>query len=71
MLEELGVTFPAATTDREQVVVDFGVLGMPSTYFITSEGRVARKWTGSLIKAKLLELVDDLLALEERPNGTP
>lgn len=65
LLEELGVTFPAATTDRTEVLADYGVLAMPSTFFITSEGGVARKWTGSLNEAKLLELVAELLAVEE------
>lgn len=65
LLEELGVTFPAATTDRAEVLTDYGVLGMPSTFFITSTGGVARKWTGPLTESKLLELVDELLAVEE------
>lgn len=65
LLEELGVTFPAATTDRAEVLTDYGLLGMPSTFFITSDGGVARKWTGPLNEAKLLELVDELLAVEE------
>ena len=65
LLEELGVTFPAATTDRAAVLTDYGVLGMPSTFFITSAGGVASKWTGPLNEAKLLEKVEELLAAEE------
>jgi thiol-disulfide isomerase/thioredoxin len=65
LLQQLGVRFPAGTTSSAAVVTDYGILGMPTTFFITSAGGVARKWTGPLNEDKLTELVNELLALED------
>jgi thiol-disulfide isomerase/thioredoxin len=62
LLKELGVTYPAGTTFDAEVVRNYNVLGMPSTYFIKPNGELFRTWTGLLNKKKLTELVEELLA---------
>ena len=66
LLEELGVSYPAGTTEDAGVVARFQVLGMPTTLFVTADGGVAAKWTGILTKDKLIEHVEELLAVAER-----
>jgi thiol-disulfide isomerase/thioredoxin len=61
LLQELGVTYPAGTTSDAGVVQAYQVIGMPSTYFITPEGKIVRTWTGLLTKDKMGELVDELM----------
>ena len=61
LLNEVGVTFPAGTTDDEAVVRGFEILGMPTTFFIAADGSVMRKWSGVLTEEKLNELVDELV----------
>ncbi len=61
LLTELGVTYPAGTTFDDTVVRSFGILGMPTTFFIAADGSVMRKWSGILDEAKLNELVDELV----------
>jgi hypothetical protein len=61
LLEELGVTYPTGTTVEAQVVREYQITGMPSTFFITPNGEVVRKWTGLLTEAKMAELVEELL----------
>jgi thiol-disulfide isomerase/thioredoxin len=61
LIEELGVTYPIGTTDHAGVVRDYGLIGMPTTYFLTPDGEVHRQWTGLLTEEKLVELVDELL----------
>ena len=65
LLSELGVSYPAGTTEDADVVARFQVLGMPTTLFVTPEGGVVAKWTGILTKEKLIEHVDELLAVVE------
>lgn len=62
LLEELKVTYPAGTTFEANVVRDYKVLGMPSTYFIKANGEIVRTWAGLLTEEKLVELVEELLA---------
>ena len=65
LLNELGVSYPAGTTEDSDVVARFQVLGMPTTLFVTAEGGVVAKWTGILTKEKLIEHVEELLAVAE------
>ncbi len=61
LLTELAITYPAGTTTDANVVLDYGLLGMPTTYFISPEGEIVDTWTGLLTKGKLVELVEQLL----------
>ena len=40
LLSELGVSYPAGTTEDANVVAHFQVLGMPTTLFVTADGGV-------------------------------
>ncbi|HID51912.1 MAG TPA: TlpA family protein disulfide reductase [Anaerolineae bacterium] len=62
LLNELAITYPAGTTADPNVVREYGILGMPTTYFITPDGEIHDTWTGLLTEEKLSELVEDLLA---------
>jgi thiol-disulfide isomerase/thioredoxin len=60
-LKEIRVTYPTGPAQSAQVVVDYNIQGMPTTVFIAPDGRVKRKWTGSINKEKLRELTLQLL----------
>ncbi len=61
LLRELQVTYPAGFTSDPAVARDYKVLGMPSTVFITADGKIFRSWTGLLNKAKLAEITENML----------
>ena len=75
LLEELGITYPAGTTLDENVVRQYRVLSMPTTFFITADGKIFRKWPGLLNQKKISEIAEDLLALHDSavamPEGAP
>ena len=62
LIQELGVTYATGTTFDAEVVKEYGVLGMPTTLFIQPNGKIVKKWTGTLNKSKMTELVEELLA---------
>jgi thiol-disulfide isomerase/thioredoxin len=66
LVEDLNITFPTASTRDSQVVNRYRILGMPSTVFVTPDGKVLRKWDGALTQAKMQELVEELI----RASGT-
>jgi hypothetical protein len=68
LLDELDITFPTGTTSDAQVVRDYKLVGMPTTYFIRTDGTIHRQWTGILNRKKLDELVKDLLAASKGPK---
>jgi len=61
LLQELSITYPAGTTFDINVMRDYTILGMPTTYFITPKGDIYETWTGLLTEDKLTELVEGLL----------
>ncbi len=62
LLRELKITYPAGTTFDAGVPQAYKLLGMPTTAFITPDGVIVKRWAGLLTKAKLIELVQELLA---------
>ena len=62
LLKELGITYPSGSTEDAEVIRDYGISNMPTTFFISSNGEIQRKWAGILNEEKLVELVEDLIA---------
>ena len=62
LVEDLGVTFPVGSTERAEVVSEFKVLAMPSTYFIRTDGSIFENWAGPLDAGNLREKVAALIA---------
>ena len=60
-LDEIQVTYPTGQAQSGDIVLDYGVQGMPTTVFIRPDGTVMRKWTGALNRSKLNELTQQLL----------
>ncbi|MGH2405071.1 MAG: TlpA family protein disulfide reductase [bacterium] len=67
LLRELNITFPAGTTLDRHTVGAYQILGMPTTVFITAQGRIFRKYTGLLTRAQMDTFVAELV----RTSGTP
>lgn len=61
LLREVGVTYPAGTTLDARTVRNYEILGMPTTVFITADGRIWRKHAGLLTRGQMVALVDELL----------
>jgi thiol-disulfide isomerase/thioredoxin len=62
LIEDLDLSFPTGSTSQRDVVNRYHILGMPSTVFLTPDGKVLRKWDGALTREKLEELVEQLIA---------
>jgi cytochrome c biogenesis protein CcmG/thiol:disulfide interchange protein DsbE len=64
-LKEFGHTFPNAPDPSGRVSLDYGVYGVPETFFIDRAGRVRYKHVGAVTDAIFKEQAEKLLA--ERP----
>lgn len=64
LLESLSITYPTGYTGDGSVMQDYGVVSMPTTVFINSEGEVFRKWSGALNRQKLDEITNEMLNQE-------
>lgn len=73
-LDELGRADPAAyhhvTDPGSRLAVDFGVFGVPETFFVDREGTVVGKITGPSTYRLLTSALDDVIAGREPESRT-
>lgn len=61
-LERFSLTYPNAPDPRGKVAVEYGVSGIPETFFVDRQGRIVRRWNGPLTDDKLRAFVEEILA---------
>jgi cytochrome c biogenesis protein CcmG/thiol:disulfide interchange protein DsbE len=62
---ELGKTYPIAWDDQNKVSVDFGVSGVPETFFVNKDGVIVAKHIGPLSADELKQYLHTLLTQAE------
>ena len=60
-IKDFGLTFPNAQDTTGKVSVDYGVYGVPETYFIDRQGRIRAKHVGAVTDEVFRRHVDHLL----------
>lgn len=60
-LRRFGVTYPNGRDLSGTIAVEYGMSGVPETYFVDRSGMLVRKWQGPLDEARLRGFLDDLL----------
>ncbi|MCH8205726.1 MAG: TlpA family protein disulfide reductase [Chloroflexi bacterium] len=61
-LAEFGITYPNGRDADGRITVDYGVIGLPVTFFVARDGTVQRRWVGAIHEGDLLARVDELVA---------
>ncbi|HWP29539.1 MAG TPA: TlpA disulfide reductase family protein, partial [Chloroflexota bacterium] len=59
---EHGVTYPNGVDAGDGAAIDFGVTGLPETFFVDREGRLVRKFIGPITERALRAALEELLA---------
>lgn len=58
-LRQFGVTYPNGPDPRGNAAIDYGVTGIPETFFVRPDGTIARHWLGPLTDAQLAAFVEE------------
>ena len=61
-LGEYDVTYPNVLDTDGKVTVDYGVIGIPVTFFVSRDGIVERRFVGAVKETQLVAWVDELIA---------
>lgn len=70
-MERLGGDWPSGLDPASRTAIDYGVYGVPETFFLSPDGRVAKKQVGPITWELVRTTVDSLLAAgsaEGRPR---
>lgn len=60
-IQEFKITYANGPDVTGEVSIDWGVSGIPTTFFVSKEGRVAGRWVGPVNEKLLVEYIDFLL----------
>lgn len=63
-----GQSYPSLMDVRSRTAIDFGLYGVPETFFVARDGTVAYKHIGPVTDALLVEKIEELLG-EEAGDG--
>ena len=61
-LEEFDITYPNGLDRDGKITVEYGVIGLPVTFFVNRDGVVERRWVGSIGESRLIAWIDGLVA---------
>jgi cytochrome c biogenesis protein CcmG, thiol:disulfide interchange protein DsbE len=61
-LRKFGVTYPNGRDMNGTISIDYGMSGVPETYFIRADGRIQRKWAGPLTSEQLESFIAEVLS---------
>ena len=61
LLQELNITYPVARANNRDPVTQYRVTSMPTTLFITPDGKVFQRWEGLLDQGRMTRMIEDLL----------
>jgi len=73
-LKEFNVTYPNGRDDSGKIAVDYGVWGIPESFFIDPQGRITYKHVGGIgapmVTAKLEEALRGIVTVKEGQGET-
>ena len=67
-LREYDITYPNGIDADGSISIDYGVIGIPVTFFIDRDGVVQRRWAGVMRETQLRQWIDELV-LGTVPTG--
>ena len=61
-IEEFNITYPNGHDEDGTITIDYGVIGLPVTFFVNRNGIIDRRWVGAIDELRLTDWVEDLIA---------
>ena len=60
-VDDMGVTYALGPDEDAEIIMDYSVIGFPTSIFVNADGSIQRKWTGILNLEKMEELVSEII----------
>ena len=57
---ELGITYPVGSALDGTLIIDSGIVVVPTTFFMTAEGELLHRWVGRLSQRGIEGLIEDM-----------
>ncbi len=60
-VREFDITYPNGPDPTGEVTIDYGVSGIPVTFFISRDGQVVRRWVGAIDRPVLARSIEEIM----------
>jgi cytochrome c biogenesis protein CcmG/thiol:disulfide interchange protein DsbE len=60
-IREFNVTYPNGPDPTGEISIDYGVSGLPVTFFISKKGMIVRRWVGAIEKSVLIRAIEEIM----------
>lgn len=60
-IREFDVTYPNGPDPTGEITIDYGVSGLPVTFFISRKGEVVRRWVGAVEPGVLISSIEEIM----------
>ncbi len=60
-IREFNITYPNGLDSTGEISIDYGVSGLPVTFFISRKGKIVRRWVGDIEKRVLISSIEEIM----------
>lgn len=60
-IREFDITYPNGPDPTGEISIDYGVSGLPVTFFVSGKGEIVRRWVGAIEKSVLISSIEEIM----------
>jgi len=60
-IREFNITYPNGPDPTGEIAINYGVSGLPVTFFVSNKGEVVRRWVGAVEKSVLSGSIEEIM----------
>ena len=60
-IREFDITYPNGPDPTGEISIDYGVSGIPITFFVSRKGEIVRRWVGAIEKEVLISAIEEIM----------
>ena len=60
-IREFNITYPNGPDPTGEISIDYGVSGLPVTFFVSRKGEIARRWVGAIETSVLISSIEEIM----------
>lgn len=60
-IKEFDITYPNGPDTKGKITIDYGVSGIPVTFFVNKEGMIVSRWVGAISERLLVFRIEEIM----------
>ena len=60
-IRQFAITYPNGPDPTGEISIDYGVSGLPVTFFVSRDGEIVRRWVGAIERSVLISSIEEIM----------